>query len=236
MDYKIKEETLSGIADAIRSKSGSSETIKVSEFAEQIGTISTGPDIELLENLPITVNFSSGNQLITAPEGTAVKSAVIQKPGNLVSENIAEGIDIAGVIGALPPGLNLVYKYVKFNGTGNIQTVTHDLGVVPDIAILECKIGPNNFKNWLMHAYGFSAAFRTLVGGINVAINYFYTNSSGAYAMGSNPTGIDNTSSSFILNNANKSTIVIGNSSYKPYNTHSYGLLVIGGLTKTEEG
>ena len=233
MDYKIKEETLSGIADAIRNKSGKAGAILTADFAENINGIDTSkPE----EKANVALDFSGGDMTVAPGTGKVFSEVSIPKPENLISENIAEGIDIAGVIGALPPGLNLVYKYVKFTGTGNIQTVTHDLGVVPDIAILECKIGPNNFKNWLMHAYGFSAAFRTLVGGINVAINYFYTNSSGVYAMGSNPTGIDNTSSSFILNNANKSTIVIGNSSYKPYNTHSYGLLVIGGLTKTEEG
>lgn len=65
------------------------------------GTLST-PDV--LENLPIALDFSSGDQTIYAPDGMAVKSAVIQKPDTLIPENIAEGVDIAGIIGTFAAG------------------------------------------------------------------------------------------------------------------------------------
>ncbi|MBQ2741919.1 MAG: hypothetical protein IJA06_03790 [Oscillospiraceae bacterium] len=58
-----------------------------------------GTKIELLENVSIPVDFSNGNQFVEVPDGQAVKSAVIQKPTNLVAENIAEGVDIAGIVG-----------------------------------------------------------------------------------------------------------------------------------------
>ena len=70
------------------------------------GTHSGGLDIELLEDLPIVVDFSEGNQNIAAPEGTAVKTAVIQKPETLIPENIAEGVNIAGIVGTLVPGVS----------------------------------------------------------------------------------------------------------------------------------
>ena len=130
MDYKIKEETLSGIADAIRSKSGSSEAIKVSEFAEQIETIPTGSDFDLIENLPIAVDFSQGNQFVEAPEGQAVKSAVIQKPTNLVPENIAEGVNVAGITGTLEPFNVEILENIPINldfSNGN-QTIEAEEG------------------------------------------------------------------------------------------------------------
>lgn len=60
----------------------------------------SGSNENVLEDLPITLNFSNGNQTVTAPEGSLVKSAIIQKPDTLVPENVVQGINIAGIIGA----------------------------------------------------------------------------------------------------------------------------------------
>ena len=60
-----------------------------------------------LENIPIELDLVDGNQTIIAPEGYLVKSAVIQKPEGLVPENIAEGIEIGGVVGAFRGGSQL---------------------------------------------------------------------------------------------------------------------------------
>ena len=59
---------------------------------------------EAITNVPIELDFSGGNQSVTAPAGQLVKSAVIYKPDGLVPENIAEGVDIAGVLGTLAAG------------------------------------------------------------------------------------------------------------------------------------
>lgn len=54
---------------------------------------------EAVENIPITLDLGDGDQTVTAPEGTLVKSAVISKPVNLTPENIRSGKTIAGVTG-----------------------------------------------------------------------------------------------------------------------------------------
>lgn len=54
---------------------------------------------ELIEGMSIAVNFSGGDQIVFAPDGYAVKSATIKKPTNLLPENIAKDVDIAGVVG-----------------------------------------------------------------------------------------------------------------------------------------
>ena len=54
---------------------------------------------EAVENIPITLDLKDGDQTVTAPEGTLVKSAVISKPVNLTPENIRSGKTIAGVTG-----------------------------------------------------------------------------------------------------------------------------------------
>ena len=87
------------IADAIREKSGESGTMKPAEFPEKISGISTGTSVEILENIPIALDFSDGNQIVAAPDGTLVKTAIIQQPATLIPQNIAKGIDIAGIVG-----------------------------------------------------------------------------------------------------------------------------------------
>lgn len=58
----------------------------------------------VLEDIPIALDFSNGDQTIAAPDGQLVKSAVIEKPANLVPENIMSGVDIAGIIGTAVAG------------------------------------------------------------------------------------------------------------------------------------
>lgn len=52
-----------------------------------------------LEGLEIALDFSAGDMFIEAEAGTAVKSAIIKKPANLVPENIAKGEVVAGIVG-----------------------------------------------------------------------------------------------------------------------------------------
>ena len=124
----------------------------------QAGKGSCGSDVELIENLPIEVDFSQGNQFVEAPEGTAVKSAVIQKPENLKAENIAEGIDIAGIVGTLASGggsgggsVNYNYKYGWYdNATGvSGERIPYNFGFKPDFLLVHTystvTIGTSNF-------------------------------------------------------------------------------------------
>lgn len=52
-----------------------------------------------VEGIEIGLDMSNGDQTITAPEGTLVKSAVIKKPDAMKPENIRSGVDIGGVVG-----------------------------------------------------------------------------------------------------------------------------------------
>lgn len=55
---------------------------------------------EAIDNVPITLDFSAGvDQRVISPDGYLVKSAVIQKPADLVAENVKRGKVIAGVEG-----------------------------------------------------------------------------------------------------------------------------------------
>lgn len=84
------------IADAIRSKTGDSQSMKPAEFPAQIGNISTA---NVIDNVEIAVDFSNGDLTESLPEGYSAKSVTIFKPDTLIPENIAKDVNIAGVIG-----------------------------------------------------------------------------------------------------------------------------------------
>ena len=100
-DYKIQDTTLKAIADSIRSKTGSTEGLYPTEMASAIDGITVGADYDIIEDLEIDLDLSEGNQTLYAPNGSLVKSAIINKPETLLSENIAKDIEIAGIVGTL---------------------------------------------------------------------------------------------------------------------------------------
>ena len=56
---------------------------------------------EAVSDVPISLDFTNGNQIIEAPEGMLVKSAVLLKPDDLIPDNIIEGAEIGGIAGTL---------------------------------------------------------------------------------------------------------------------------------------
>ena len=59
---------------------------------------------EIVENVPIALDFTAGDQIITAPDGKLVKSAVIAMPEDCKPENILKDKNIGGVLGTLESG------------------------------------------------------------------------------------------------------------------------------------
>lgn len=57
-----------------------------------------------LDDVLIELDFSDGDQSVVAGDGYLVKSAIIQKPYNLVPENIVKDKNVAGVIGTATGG------------------------------------------------------------------------------------------------------------------------------------
>lgn len=94
-EYLIQNSTLTGIADAIRAKTGSTEAISVIDMASEIGGIS----IPVEEEVVVEADFSTGDMIVEPEEDTAFSKVTIQKPDNLLPENIVKGVDIAGIIG-----------------------------------------------------------------------------------------------------------------------------------------
>lgn len=101
-----------------------------------------------IENSPITLDFSSGgNQLVEAPEGYVVKSAIIERPAALIPGNIAEGVDIAGIIGTLAAGGGGSGVAIA-GGTvvaPSVFNISHGLGVVPDLVLIWPQLDSSSY-------------------------------------------------------------------------------------------
>ena len=108
---------------------------------------------------PVTVNipaaettvqpdFADGDMEVLPGDDEFLSKVTIQKPETLIPENIAEGVNIAGVIGALAAGAEVKCATGKFDCTTSAVTVTHNLGVVPDfVAICATYIASANVSS-----------------------------------------------------------------------------------------
>lgn len=108
----------SNIADAIRGKTGGTETMKPAEFPEQISNIETS---NVIDNVEIALDFANGNQIERLPDGYSANSVTIFKPENLVPGNIAKNVNIAGVIGTHEGGGS-----VSVEGTATVTFRNYD--------------------------------------------------------------------------------------------------------------
>lgn len=190
---------------------------------------------EVVENMPIALDFSNGNQDIVAPDGTVVKSATIAKPTNLVPQFIAEGVDIAGIIGTMASGGGGKIKVATgtISQTTAYGTVKHSLGVVPDILFVYID---GEATNGTTQAFiGFSRALKTAFPALpatNFGI-YRVTGSTGKGVVYANTvTCIDETNTIGLLQGATAEQFTFGvSNNFKFGTTATKYWIAIGGLT-----
>lgn len=77
----------------------------------------------------IQLDFSDGNMIVVPGVDELFSKVTVVKPATLIPENVAKGVDIAGIVGTLR---GAAIKTGTFKGTGDYQTIKHGLGVVPD--------------------------------------------------------------------------------------------------------
>lgn len=86
---------------------------------------------ELMDDVTIELKFADENMPISVPDGYLVKEATVIKPSTLIPDNIAEGIEIAGVIGTHKGGGGVDFdlsgdflKYIVYQLDFNAMTIT----------------------------------------------------------------------------------------------------------------
>lgn len=92
------------LSEVVITKPDSLTAENIKKGVEIAGVVGDVEVPELLTNMEIPLDFSTGDQTVVAPDGYAVQSAIIKQPDTLRPEHIAEGVDIAGVVGTLSAG------------------------------------------------------------------------------------------------------------------------------------
>lgn len=190
------------------------------------------------EELNVELDFSSGDMEITADEGKVFSKVNIPLPETLIPANIAEGVNVAGVIGALAAGGGggAVYASGSFAGNDSYVTVEHNLGVVPDILIVNTASNPATTTSACIKTIvAFSDAMKTLLNVpwyqlgalVRKATGSSYYGFSYPEAMTSDMTGTGGQ-----INNVTETSMTVGlGTTYRTGSSKTYYWFAIGGLT-----
>ena len=129
---------LTGVADAIRTKKGTTAKINPQNFETEIGSITTSkPEQEKTAAL----SMSSGNQIISPDSGKVLSKVTITKPATLAPENIRKDTNIGGVVGTLEEAKPEQEKTAE--ATNSRQIISPDNGKALSKVVIEAAPLPS---------------------------------------------------------------------------------------------
>lgn len=127
-EYLVKGSTLTGIANAIRSKAGITEAFPLSEFASKIESISAGASV-----LSGTFNpTSSAIQTITHNLGKTPSGILIYYPIDSATTTLSNGLYFA--FGNTNTQFGAIYKDLKYMFTFGTNSITSSGAITSFIA------------------------------------------------------------------------------------------------------
>lgn len=135
----------------------------------------------------VELDFSGGDMNIEPGVGEMFAAVSIPKPVTLIPENVAEGVNIAGIIGNLVAGGggNYVYASGTFKDpAADNNIIHHNLGVVPDIIVVYTGgFSTISTESILQFFMGFSKAFSQAIDEtlISIQLQTRYATTSGGY-------------------------------------------------------
>lgn len=189
---------------------------------------------EAMDDVEIIPDFSDGDMRITVPDGYLARSAVVKRPETLVPENIAEGVDIAGIIGTLAAGGgNVKIEVVELKSNSVVtgaNKMAHNLGAIPDIIVM--KRLSAQYKSCINFAFGFSKAFSELTGKALVScVEYRSSSNQTTPVITQSTSGFDEITSAIGFHSVTNTEFSIGTGTYYLTNQFSHTFLLISGLT-----
>lgn len=184
------------------------------------------------EEVTVSLDMSDGDMVIEPTDGKLFSSVTVEKPDTLIPENIAEGVDIAGIIGTLVAGGGdggdkkvAIGTYLGTQTEAN--TISHNLGVIPDLFFLT-YISSSVPSGSIYVGYGMSSKLKNTYSAYR-GIRVLY--GSNGYKVYETSSTIEDTSSNKKIYNATENTIKVGNYEMQLGKNTEYLWIAIGGLT-----
>ena len=176
------------------------------------------------EEVTVDLSMVDGDQVIEpSADGKVLSKVVITKPETLVPENIAEGVNVAGIIGTLAGGGGgtVVCARGEFTATGTTHTLSHGLGVVPLFIYIKPASTSDAARKTaycILNFYGMSQALADAMG-VTEDMQYGeYYNSTLDKPIASAPDYVIETSYvRTAIHNATEDTVVFGSSGNNDY-------------------
>ena len=203
------------------------ETVRLQTSSGNTKTFISGDPVEAT----VEPDFSSGNMEVLPELGKLFSKLTISKPENLSPENIAEGVNIAGIVGALTGGgAELKVKCGTFpkDSTSGF-TITHNFGVIPDLVLIATNVVTSYSVNMSVSLstkfadrVGFPSSYRCVSA---------LSDSSGKYKYAYGSQGLEGSYKNAGLAYGGTDTSVIVHSTSSYYLRANTVFLVIGGLT-----
>lgn len=192
------------------------------EIAGVVGEFGGDP-----EEAEVELSMADGDQVIVPSSDDKMLSKVtVKKPDTLIPANIAEGVDIAGIVGTLAAGGSSTLN-IKSGTVSGVQTgryVSHGLGVVPDIfAMYAYNTSPIADRTYLIIAFGPNMD-------VPDKIIWAHANSSKLLMTYTGSANITTTGTS-VVSEAGTDSIKVGSTVFNLDSSKTYKWIAIGGLT-----
>lgn len=179
------------------------------------------------------LNFANGAITLTPENGQVFSSVNIPVPDNLKADNVAEGVNIAGIIGTLAAGGSVKIATGLF--PERYGTITHNLGVIPDIILIFQTVGTTDKAGLSPYMIGFSSFFIEAYPGTPAQItSYNLSSGKGVVTLVRDSDYINNASSSVsgLIYGATETRFTAGSYNNFGFNpSASVRWITIGGLT-----
>lgn len=225
------------LCDKIREKTGKTGILKSGDLVTEVEEVANSSGGASGEEVTVPLDMTDGDMVIEPSEGKLLSSVTVEKPDTLIPENIAEGVDIAGIIGTLVAGgggSKVVMATGRVSGSisGNVK-VTHNLGVIPDVIFVQAESTTTSSSyKYVRHACGISSAFRDAIGATSTGRSSVFgccSTLQSTYECYKSSWTIEATYT--IINSATDTTFYLGDSANGYRSQGYYNWYAIGGLT-----
>lgn len=179
----------------------------------------------------VDLDFSAGDMEVSPGDGKVFSKITIPTPATLIPDNIAEGVNIAGIIGSFGDSSKIKIAIGIDTSTSVGRVIQHGLGVVPDIIYLQStSLSRTSEATVYFSSFSVTRKFKEL-SGLSFDSGCFNCTSTGTQRLSRYTADIE-ADSAYPLCNVNENSFQAGSYTYgRFYPGAEVYWIAIGGLT-----